>query len=71
MDDGAGEDIGFDVDAVADFEGAEGGFFEGGGDDGEGEGIVADLGDGHGDAIDGDGAFGNEAGRLLRGGRGR
>jgi hypothetical protein len=67
VDDGAGEDVGFDVDAVADAEFGEGGFFEGGGDDGEGEGAGADLGDGHGDAIDGDGALGDEEGRGFGG----
>lgn len=59
-DDGFNGVVALDVEAVAGGVLAEVGEFEGGGDEGDVEGVVVDGGDGEGDAIDGDGALGDE-----------
>lgn len=68
MHDGAGDDIGFDIDAVADLSRAEVGLLERGGDEGDGEGVGGDTGDGQGDAVDRDGALGDEEVQEVAGG---
>lgn len=61
-DDLLGDAVGLDVDLVAFAECGEGGFVEGGGDEGDGEARAfgGDVGDGEGDAVDADAALGGE-----------
>lgn len=67
MDDGLGEDVSFDVEAVTDGGVSEGGQFERGGDEGDLEGVVVRGGDGEAYAVDGDRAFGDDVIDQVRG----
>ena len=60
-----GEDVDFDVDGCAGCQGVNGGSGVGVGDDGNGDDVIDQPGDGERDAVKGDGALGgNVAGEL-------
>lgn len=67
VEDGAGDDVCLDVAARAGGEFGEGGAFEGCGDEGDGCGVVfgVGVGDGEGDAVDGDAPFGDDGGHIV------